>query len=276
MDTRLGIATGCMVLLALLPVGAALAATGSAHPLASVPSAAFTVSGWITDQLSFAPVPNVTVRASNGATTLTNATGFYALGLPKGATTISLTSVGYRPATFSLSVNSNIVNENRSLRPYTFAISGSVIDAGTNQGIAGAVVLLMPIGLSNRTSPNGAFRILSENGTFTLIASAPGYVTQSVTVTVQGQPVTDYFTLRAASGNSPFSITAPILLGIGTTLGAAVGIVSYLAIALREGERLRRRPQPLAGIPVSRSSLFRRRAPETNGNHVDRRRRRTP
>jgi carboxypeptidase family protein len=261
---RLGVAAYLLLSLSVAAGTFAFSPAAGAPVAQPAPLLSYNVSGWITDSLTFAPVPNVTVSSNTGAMTRTAGTGFYSLSVPRGSNTLTLTAVGYHPTTFTLNVNSNIANQNRTLRPYTYAITGAVVDKNTNLGIGGAVVLLLPVGLSNRTSATGAFRILCENGSYTLQAGAPGYGSGEVNLTVAGQPITQYFLLDAASGASS-APSAIVIAGLAATIGVAIGVITYLAVALREGELLRRRPQPLAGIAANRLSA----RPRHESNHEE-------
>src|SRR5439155_3695611 len=58
------------------------------------------------------------------------------------------------------------------------AISGKVIQAGTNEPIPGAQVTLQPSGMSTVTSSKGEFRLSPTPGRHTLIVERDGLVTQ--------------------------------------------------------------------------------------------------
>src|SRR5438552_10321431 len=62
--------------------------------------------------------------------------------------------------------------------PEQIGLSGRVVQAGTDQPVAGALVTLQPSGISIPTDINGQFRLFAPAGRFTLTIERDGFVPQ--------------------------------------------------------------------------------------------------
>ncbi|HEV2165679.1 MAG TPA: carboxypeptidase regulatory-like domain-containing protein, partial [Thermoplasmata archaeon] len=79
-----------------------------------------------------------------------------------------------------------------------FAVKGRVTALSTGLAISGASVAVSG-GASATTNTTGSYSFLLPNGTYTISASASGFVTQSSSVKVSGSAVTQNFALNSSS-----------------------------------------------------------------------------
>ena len=149
-----------------------------------------TIDGVVYNGQTGVGIGGATVSLSpSGLTTSTNGSGNYIFGsVAPGTYTITASASGFHSASASLSVTSghnSVVN----LKLQPLATTGSLVGTvkGSNgKGLAGATVTLSPGGLSTVTDSTGYYAFASLlPGTYTVTVSAPGYLTQSVTVTIQ-------------------------------------------------------------------------------------------
>jgi len=144
--------------------------------------------GTVLDAQTHAPIAAATVRIGSQSMT-TDASGqFTVIGLPTGATTMSVSAATYAAASFSLTLAKG-VNElgtiELALKPATITITGRVTDRTTNLPIAGAGVAVVGTALRVATDPAGLYQISGiDVPEFTLSVSASGYLRKSLNVSL--------------------------------------------------------------------------------------------
>ena len=147
------------------------------------------ISGQVTDTVTHLPIVGATVSLSPGAvTTVTDVNGNYAFAVNPGTYTLTASAAGYSSASQTVTVNggqNQVVNFKLVSLTATGSIKGTVTDTATAKAIAGASVSLSN-GLATVTDINGSFSFpVVLDGTYTITASALGYVAQSQPVTVK-------------------------------------------------------------------------------------------
>ncbi len=193
--------------------------------LKAVPPSTYTISGYVTDYSTGAPlsgaVVNLTYYGSAVGTTTSNAQGQYSLtGVLNATYALSATLAGFNPASLTVTVQGANVVQNISLStlpPKAYYITGTVTDATTHAAIKGAVVTLNATLLSNTTNTNGVY-LLSPvyAGIYTVACSASGYSTQTTAVTISTVALTVTFAL-----NVPPPPPTPTYYIQGTVLDAS-------------------------------------------------------
>ncbi|MCI4350703.1 MAG: carboxypeptidase-like regulatory domain-containing protein [Thermoplasmata archaeon] len=254
------VAGALLAIILLLPVGPTSLSTAGAiagpRAFGAAPTAppppTYPVNGTVTDSLTGEPIVGATVRASSGPMTMTTANGSYVLVVQSGPETFTYSHTGYHGRSVNLPVVSPRI-EDVALNPYVWILSGSVLDLATSTPIIGARVNADPGGLSTTTGASGQFHLTLENGTYQVNASASGFLNGSVTIVMNGSPLSKFVLLPPAGSGGGGGSDPTALLAIG--LGVAAGVVGlgYLILA-SSGYRIRfrRRPGPLAGIPGER------------------------
>ena len=151
------------------------------------------------------PLAGVSIQLNGAAAGVTAADGSFNLTLAPASYTAAFTLVGYNSATatFLLTAGGTVNAGTITLTPQltTTTISGIVKDATTGNPINAAQVQVLN-GPVATTGTNGAYTLSGLAGTtFDLRASATGYVTQSLQLTVP-QPinVSQDFPLQAQTG----------------------------------------------------------------------------
>jgi hypothetical protein len=99
----------------------------------------------------------------------------------------------------------------------SLTISGTVTDASTGTGIAGAQISTQPPSASTTTDSAGNYSILVSTGTYSVIATATGYNSNFTTVTVSTSGATANLALTAVPAQSAQdTFTRPNQSGFGT------------------------------------------------------------
>jgi uncharacterized surface anchored protein len=143
----------------------------------------------VIDTVTRLPIVGATISLSpGGATSITDVNGNFSLGVSPGTYTVTASTTGYNSASQTVTVNggqSQIVNFKLVSLTATGSIKGILTDSVTAAAIAGATVRLSN-GLAILTDVNGNFSFPAVlYGTYTITASAVGYVSQSQPVTVK-------------------------------------------------------------------------------------------
>ena len=169
------------------------------------PAPTGSVSGTVTDSLSGAGIPNANVSLSpGGQATTTDLSGAFSIaGVNQGTYTVTASAIGYQSASTSVTVTAgkkSNVNLKLAGPANNGSIQGTVKDNATGNVIAAAILALSPGGLSSVTDASGAYSFPNvPAGTYTLTASAVGYQSQSVQVSVTaGQTTKAKFSLNPA------------------------------------------------------------------------------
>jgi hypothetical protein len=234
-----GLALVLLVVLAALPSGSAAPAPG---PAATAPAVFqnFTVSGHVADANSHAAIPNAQVRANSGPSTVTASDGNYTLLVPSGVETLQYSANGFKKGSITIFVKTNVGNVNVFLLPFAYTVSGVVTDAKTHAPIAGATVAVEPGGATVTTPASGQYSFGLENGTFYLVVSASGHLSQNVSVRVAGAPVAGQVVVLDRS-DAPSSGPSPTAYLVAA--GAAALVVAAAAAFL-----IMRRRRTLASL----------------------------
>jgi PKD repeat protein len=142
-----------------------------------------TVSGRVTNSATGAGIQGATV-SYNGGSVITNSTGNYTAVVPSGSETLTASATGYENKTQTVNVPANgSVTVNFALDQRQTTIQGEVDDAVTFEPIVGATVSYS--GGSTTTDEFGFYLLPGPApGTYTVTASAPGFLTASSQATV--------------------------------------------------------------------------------------------
>ena len=161
-----------------------------------------TLNGTVTDA-SATPLNGATVTLSNGASTATNASGFYQFGsVPAGTYGVSAAKTGYTTGTASgvVVTAGSTTTQNFALTPSPpGTLQGTVTDASTQLAVNGATVTLST-GATATTNPSGVYQFASiAAGTYSVTAAKAGYTsnTASGVVVTSGGTTTQDFALTA-------------------------------------------------------------------------------
>jgi hypothetical protein len=176
------------------------------------------ITGNISDAVTNQAIANAAVT-DGSASTSTDLSGQYTLsGIPEGSSTLSVAVANYATATVPVSVGAGAsVTQNVALQPNPATISGTVLDASTNQPAPGATVTYS--GGSANTDGSGLYTLRVTEGSYTLTASAPGYASQSASVTVgPAATLSQNFTLVPQPGSITGTVTDAVT---GTPLSGA-------------------------------------------------------
>jgi hypothetical protein len=164
-------------------------------PVPTLPIPAGGVEGVVQNASNSARIAGALVETA-GASTRTDSSGTYRLTLPAGFYSVTASAPGFLAQTQNAAAAPGMFSLlNFALRPTPAAIRGRVVDAVTCAlscvGIANATLSLTPGGLTTTTDAMGAFAFPAlDPRTYTLTASATGYVTATMTVSVApGQEV---------------------------------------------------------------------------------------
>ncbi|MCI4363939.1 MAG: carboxypeptidase regulatory-like domain-containing protein [Thermoplasmata archaeon] len=197
------------------------------------------------------PVQGVTISESIGGAVTTiaqsDASGAYSVPLENGTHVLtaapgSAVAITYTPVSFTVAINGGPVTHDVLLFPPVTQVYGLVVDAVSGLALANASVVgngltseHIPSQFAISTSGTGTFQVTLYEGSYTVTASAKGYLTQKYAVTANGQP-TQQLTLSlppspppASSGSStPFAGGTLALLG-----GVAAVAVAAMLLARR-------------------------------------------
>lgn len=163
-----------------------------------------TISGTVTDASTGNPIAGASV--STQPTTLlvtTDAQGNFSISnVTPGSYTVSASASGYLAGSASVTVTGGqTAAANLALQPEptTGTISGTVTEEGTSMPIAGASVSTQPATTTATSDAQGNYTISDvDEGSYTVTASASGYMDDSTNVTVTaGQTSTADLALQA-------------------------------------------------------------------------------
>ncbi len=155
------------------------------YPAGTTPSTA-SLQGHIVDSTTQLPIAGATVSV-DAASAATDPAGYFTLpGIATGSVTLQVTAAGYQATSFAvtIAVGANDLGT-LQLRPVTatFAVRGTVTDAGTGVAIGGAIVLVEGASLAATTDAAGQYRIGGlTTPSFALSVTATGYVGKTVNV----------------------------------------------------------------------------------------------
>ena len=147
------------------------------------------ISGQVIDSVTRLPIVGATVSLSpGGVVALTDVNGNFSFRVNPGTYTVTASAAGYSSAGQTVAVNGgqtqNVTLKLVSLTA-TGSIKGMVTDSLTGAPIAGGIVKLSD-GLATPTDVNGNFSFPAvPYGTYTITASAIGYLSHDQAVTVK-------------------------------------------------------------------------------------------
>lgn len=127
-------------------------------------------------------------------------TGFYSAELPEGDVTVAVNSPGYIGVSETVQVNGGVnFTNNYALQPEPGTVMGSVTDIETGIAISGATVAAAgDNAASDRTGTDGLYELNVDEGSWSVTASASGYLNATETVDVlSGDVVTIDFQLQS-------------------------------------------------------------------------------
>lgn len=165
-----------------------------------------TLQGTVTDATTSAAISGVTVTIVGGASTTTNASGFYQFtSVAPGTYNVTAAKTGYNTGTnSSVTVTAGATTTSNfaltATAPTTGTLQGTVTDATTSAAINGATVTIIG-GASTTTNASGFYQFTNVTpGTYNITAAKAGYNTGTntgVSVTA-GNTTTSNFALTAA------------------------------------------------------------------------------
>lgn len=179
------------------------------------------ITGTVTDATSGTAIAGASVTAGN-ITATTDAGGSYNMSIAPGTYTVTASAAGYAGISATVTVTSGgtiTLNFAPHLLPQGAVngiIRGAVTNASSGTAVAGAVVTAG--GITATTDASGNYEISIAPGTYTVTASANGYVGSSATMTVaSGTTVTLNFALQ------PFTPGVVNSIITGTVIDASSG-----------------------------------------------------
>jgi hypothetical protein len=205
----------------------------------------FVLSGVVRDGLTAQPLQGVTLseNIAGVATTIaqTDATGAYSVPLGNGTQTITasganVNGIDYAMVSFTISINGGPVVHNLFLFPPVTEVYGLVLDAVSGVAIANASISgggltseHISISLAYSSTATGTFQFALYEGSYTLSASATGYVSQKETITAQGQ--SDLQLTLSLAPSPPTSSTGGTNGAVSGGTLALLGGVAVVAVA---------------------------------------------
>ena len=177
------------------------------------------LQGQVTDGVTHQPIAGATVSAG-GVSAATDANGNYSItNIAPGTVQVSVAKTGYQTINATATLASGVILVySPSLYPpgqgpNAASLTGTVVDAATNQPIAGAVVTVGS--QSATTDANGAFTLNGLSaGAVSIVVSASGYNSATLTGSLaNGSNSTGVVALSAATTN-------PTLSGVVTDAGS--------------------------------------------------------
>ncbi|HEV2519713.1 MAG TPA: carboxypeptidase regulatory-like domain-containing protein, partial [Thermoplasmata archaeon] len=196
------------------------------HASNSTPQVHYSVHGRVTALSTGIGITGASVTATGGFSTTTNGSGYFALSVPNGTYSITVTVLGFVTLTSSAKVNGAAVTQNFALTSQsrsssTFRISGTVASWYNSSLLSGATVRVSA-GSSLLTGSNGTYWFYEPNGSYTLTAWHSGSKVTSVLVKVSGAAVTSNFLLPRfyweISGNVTNATTGARIAGANVSV----------------------------------------------------------
>lgn len=212
---------------------------------ATAPSS-FPVAGVVVNVAGM-PVANAEVAVGSSLTAVTAANGSFSLAVPNGTYSLTISCAGYQSDQLNVTVSGSAVNEGaiqllttaQASEGALFAVQGYVSDSASGTLIPSARVFVT-VGAASQSvsvSPHGIWSVSLPNGSYTFLATAPGYGSDHVRVTVAGVP-TGPVSLTLDSSNASTSSVAPTAGGgVAPTIGlllpflpsAGVGVIGFVS-----------------------------------------------
>ena len=208
--------------------------TGVDFALAPVVLVTYTVSGQVIDSVTNAPLVGATVTIQGTAlTATTDSNGDYIInGVPDGIHIVEVVMAGYVSDSDTVTVNG--ANETGvdfalvSLGGAAYSVFGQVTDAVTGNPIVGAAITIA--GQTVTTDNNGDYLVTNvpDGATLNAVATAAGYISGSISVTVAGGDVDNANIALNLDPTSMFTISGRIVDVSGVGISGAVVSISGL------------------------------------------------
>jgi hypothetical protein len=223
-----------------------------------LPQTTYPVTGTIRDGLTSNPIANAQVFEAGILLTTSNAFGSFTFGVPNGTYTFQVIAPSalaslYGSVGFSAAISGGGVSRDVTLFPAAASVYGLVVSSYTGAPLANATVSAqgtadgLPWSGTYVSTVLGTFVARLYVGSYTLTATAAGYVTNHVTISPADNSSLTVSIFLTPLSTAP-SVTGggapgfgPILVVVGV---AAVGVAAYLSLGrLRAGTpELGRRP----------------------------------
>jgi len=138
-----------------------------------------TVSGYVYDGISNEPVGNVEIfLMGNLLTTYSDGDGYFSFNVPVGDWTLVIRANDYQDLLYDVSIleGEEELIEVSIVPVIVNIIKGTVIDAGTNEPVAYAAVIVVELGIGGYTKADGTFKIENvPTGVWSVQAELIGY-----------------------------------------------------------------------------------------------------
>ncbi len=193
---------------------------------------------------SGSPIGGAEIKATPGNwASSSTSTGAYNVTLPAGTYSVTADAALYLSSTVSGIVVTvgQATTQDFTLTPYVGWIVGTVTSNTTGSPISGAtVVVISSAGVKKSAATNaaGKYNVSEEPGTYTVNASATGYVTKSISgvVVVTGQEKTQNIALDPVT--VPPTGLSPLVVGvIALVIIVAVAAVVVVLLMRRRGKK---------------------------------------
>lgn len=154
-------------------------------PGCSSPTQTGTLQGTVTALAGGLPIQGAIVQTADGYAATTNASGFYTMAIPAGGYDATAFRASFAPQTVTAIsvVASSTTTQNFQLG--SGSVGGTVTDSPPTGPIAGATVTVST-GQTAITNGAGNYNISLAPGTYSLVASAPGYYSESASGVLVG------------------------------------------------------------------------------------------
>jgi hypothetical protein len=129
------------------------------------------------------PIAGANVTIVGGPSSDTGPSGEYLLWLSNGTYNFTVSATGFLPAAASVTIGGASVMENFSLVRPEYPVTGRVVDRLDDAPLRGATVTV-PEESTATTDASGEYALSSTGGSYTIVASAPGFQSISVPIFV--------------------------------------------------------------------------------------------
>lgn len=223
--------------------------------------AIYSIGVTVVDNATGAPLQGASLELTGAATergTTTTGGAFSFVGLPTGSYNLVVSLSGFTSKPVPVTVDHANVSLTVDLTPLAphgvYTLSGLVMNNLSGTAIVGATISASAPGqaaLGATTEVGGGYSMLITNGTYTLSASAPGFVAGQFSVTIHGSDRTfdlNLTPLVVAGTNTPASPLSGLSPGPGGVYIylwlPAVVAGALVVVALAERRRASKAPPP--------------------------------
>ena len=214
--------------------------------LTATSSASFPVAGVVVNTAGM-PVANAQVTAGGSLTAFTAANGSFSLAIPNGTYSLTIACSGYVSDRRNVTVNGSAVNEGtiqllttaQGSEGTLYSVQGYVSDSTSGALIPSARVFVKAGAASQSVpvSPQGLWSVSLPNGSYTFLATAPGYGSDHVRVTVAGAPYgpvaltldPSNVSTSAVASTASGAVPPPVGLFLPFLPSAGVGVIGFVS-----------------------------------------------